>query len=81
VSRVVDGLTALGLVERRACAHDARVSHVVITDAGRAALPEIDRTFERAVREHFLGRLTPTQVRQLAAIMQRLGMPGECAPQ
>ena|SRR2546421_1986631 len=80
VSRVVDGLAALGLVERRACATDARVSHVVITDAGRAALPEIDRTFERAVREHFLDRLTSAQVRQLAAIMQRLGMPGagEC---
>ena len=82
VSRVVDGLAALGLVERRACATDARVSHVVITDAGRAALPEIDRTFERAVREHFLDRLTSAQVRQLAAIMQRLGMPGagECGP-
>ena len=80
VSRVVDGLAALGLVERRACATDARVSHVVITDAGRAALPEIDRTFERAVREHFLDRLTPTQVRQLAAIMQRLGMPDKYTP-
>src|SRR2546423_7912177 len=79
VSRVVDGMTALGLVERVACATDARVSHVVITDTGRAALPEIDETFQRAVREHFLDRLTPTQVRQLAAIMRRLGTPVECS--
>ena len=79
VSRVVDGMTALGLVERVACDTDARVSHVVITDTGRAALPEIDETFQRAVREHFLDRLTPTQVRQLAAIMRRLGTPVACA--
>ena len=79
VSRVVDGLSALGLVERVACDTDARVSHVVITDAGRAALPDIDRTFQAAVREHFLSRLTPTQVRQLAAIMRRLGTSVDCA--
>jgi len=32
------------------------------------------------VHEHFLDRLTSAQVRQLATIMQRLGMPGagEC---
>jgi DNA-binding MarR family transcriptional regulator len=78
VSRVVDGMSALGLVERVACDTDARVSHVVITDAGRAALPDIERTFQSAVREHFLGRLTPTQVRQLAAIMRRLGTPVDC---
>ena len=79
VSRVVDGMTAMGLVERVACPTDARVSHVVITDAGRAALPDIEQTFQRAVREHFLGRLTPTQVRQLAVIMRRLGTPVACA--
>jgi DNA-binding MarR family transcriptional regulator len=79
VSRVVDGLTLLGLVERVACDTDARVSHVVITDAGRTALPAIDQTFQSAVRKHFLGRLTPTQVRQLAGIMRRLGPPApEC---
>ena len=79
VSRVVDGMTTLGLVERVACDTDARVSHVVITDAGRATLPKIDQTFQNAVREHFLDRLTPTQVHQLAAIMRRLGTPVECA--
>jgi DNA-binding MarR family transcriptional regulator len=78
VSRVVDGLAALGLVERVRCPTDARVSHVVITEAGRGALPDIDRTFQRAVREHFLDRLTPTQVRQLAAIMRRLDAPADC---
>ena len=78
VSRVVDGMTAMGLVERVACPTDARVSHVVITEAGRTALPEIEGTFQRAVREHFLDRLTPTQVRQLAAIMRRLGTPVDC---
>src|SRR4030088_3265025 len=49
VSRGVDGMSALGLVERVACDSDARVSHVVITDAGRAALPDIERTFQSAV--------------------------------
>ena len=50
----------------------------MITEAGRTALPEIEGTFQRAVREHFLDRLTPTQVRQLAAIMRRLGTPVDC---
>jgi DNA-binding MarR family transcriptional regulator len=78
VSRVVDGLAALGLVERVRCPTDARVAHVVITEAGRETLPDIESTFQRAVREHFLDRLTPTQVRQLAAIMRRLDAPASC---
>jgi len=78
VSRVVDGLASLGLVERVRCDTDARVSYVVITEAGREALPEIQSTFQRAVREHFLDRLTPNQVRQLAAIMRRLDASTGC---
>jgi len=77
VSGVVDGMTTLGLVERVACDTDARVSHVVITDAGRATLPKIDQTFQTR-RARTLPRSPDAHsVHQLAAIMRRLGTPVE----
>jgi DNA-binding MarR family transcriptional regulator len=78
VSRVVDDLAAEGLVERRRCASDARISYAAITDQGRGALPEIDATFAAAVRERFVDRLTRKDMDHLVAITRKLGVARPC---
>jgi DNA-binding MarR family transcriptional regulator len=72
VSRVVDDLVALGLVERRRCDTDARISYVGITDKGRDAIPAIDATFAAAVRRHFIDRLTRRDLDNLVKITRKL---------
>jgi DNA-binding MarR family transcriptional regulator len=72
VSRLVDELRARGLVERRSCPTDARVTHVVITDEGRSLIDDADATLHAAVRRHFVDRLSGTDVDRLAAIWRKL---------
>jgi DNA-binding MarR family transcriptional regulator len=85
VTRLLDGLEAAGLVERRACATDRRVAYAVLTDAGREKLENASRSHLRAVRALFEERLTREQLAQLAALLGRLpSVPGpqadECTP-
>jgi DNA-binding MarR family transcriptional regulator len=72
VSRVVDDLARAGYVERRTCSSDARVSYVAITDSGRELLAEAGNTFDDAISRHFLEALTAAEVKQLAAIWEKL---------
>jgi DNA-binding MarR family transcriptional regulator len=72
VSRLVDELAARGLVERRACATDARITHVVITDEGTSFIDEADATLHAAVRRNFVDRLSGADVDRLAAIWRKL---------
>ena len=75
VTRLLEGLEGGGLVEKAACPTDARVSYVVLTEAGRAKLDEascsqvavIEELFEAFSREdletlaELLGRLPGTR--------------------
>jgi DNA-binding MarR family transcriptional regulator len=72
VSRLVDELAARGLVERRACPTDARVSHILITDDGTALLDEADATLHAAIRRNFVERLSGAEIAQLGAIWAKL---------
>jgi DNA-binding MarR family transcriptional regulator len=72
VSRLVDELAGRGLVERRSCPTDARVSHIVISDEGRALLDEADATLHAALRRHFVERLSRAEIAQLDAIWVKL---------
>ena len=72
VSRLVDELAARGLVERRACDTDARVTHVVITDEGTSFIGDADATLHAAVREHFVDRLSRADVDRLVAIWRKI---------
>lgn len=70
LTRLVDKMTADGLVERSRCGDDARVVYAVLTDAGAKRLKAAYPTHLRGVREHFIDRLTPEQ---LDAISDALG--------
>lgn len=88
VTRLIDRLVDDGLVERSACASDARGAEAVLTDAGLARLRAASRTHLRGIESHFLEILDPGQLevvgRALQAVADRAGAgatdPGVCAP-
>jgi DNA-binding MarR family transcriptional regulator len=64
VTRVVDRLTARGLVARTRSSRDRRVVEVGITEAGLALLGQLD-VHARRMPKAILGHLGPNQLRQL----------------
>jgi DNA-binding MarR family transcriptional regulator len=75
VTRLVDRLEARGLVERRADADDARVALASLTDEGQRLLRGAAATHLRGIRTHFTGRLSPSQLRQVAAGLETVAGP------
>jgi MarR family transcriptional regulator, 2-MHQ and catechol-resistance regulon repressor len=78
VSRLVDALASRGLVERRACSYDKRVSYVALTDAGCDLLREAQDTFLATVEERFLGQVSEEEMRLLADVFGRLATGSAC---
>jgi DNA-binding MarR family transcriptional regulator len=77
ITRLVDGLVACGLIERVACAKDARISYAHLTDDGYAKLREAARTHVDGIRSQFLEHYSDDEVEQLATLLGRLpGAPG-----
>jgi DNA-binding MarR family transcriptional regulator len=75
VSRVTEDFVSRGLLERTASPHDGRLSLVALSPKGQQELGRMHATFEHALNEHFLARLTATQIRVLTDIGSRLGAP------
>ena len=71
VTRLLDGLERAGLVEKGACATDARVSYAVLTDAGRAKLEEASRSHVAAI-ERLFESYTRDELETLAELLSRL---------
>jgi DNA-binding MarR family transcriptional regulator len=81
LTRLVDRLEREGLVKRRACPSDARGLFAVLTDAGHDRLMGATPTYHRCIRECFLDRLAPGELRQVAATAAKLaGGPAWRAP-
>jgi DNA-binding MarR family transcriptional regulator len=76
LTRLVDRLERDGLVERAACADDARGSFAKLTDLGREKLAEARGTHLAGVREHFLAHLSQQHLEVLADAWTRVGTPG-----
>ncbi|GII85861.1 MarR family transcriptional regulator [Sphaerisporangium siamense] len=72
LTRLIDRLQREGLVEREACASDARGLYAVLTTAGEERLSEATPTYMRAVRGRFLGLLDDEELRQCAAMLAKL---------
>lgn len=72
VTRLIDGLVAGGLIERVACARDARVSYARLTDAGFERLREAGSTHVESIRRVFLQHFSDEETEQLAALLGRL---------
>lgn len=72
VSRIVDQLEQRGLVERHACGDDSRGVWACITPPGRELTSRALEWHLAEVESRFFGVLTERQVKQLAAIWNRV---------
>jgi DNA-binding MarR family transcriptional regulator len=72
LTRLVDRLVDEGLVQRDRFDGDARVMLARLTDDGRRALRHAAKTHLRGIREHFTGRLSPTQLRNVASALETI---------
>jgi DNA-binding MarR family transcriptional regulator len=75
MSRLVDRLERDGLLERAACAKDARGSFAVLTDAGAEVLHAARPTHHEGVRRGFLSQFSDEELRQMAEYWSRLLPP------
>jgi DNA-binding MarR family transcriptional regulator len=72
LTRLVDRLTAEGLVDREPCPSDARGTFTVLTEAGLARLREAAPTHLRGIEEHVTSRLSAEELDQLGQLLRRL---------
>lgn len=72
ITRMLDRLEATGLVEKGACAEDARVTYAVITDAGMRKLRECAPDHFAAVERLIGERLGDEEIEVLSELLGRL---------
>jgi DNA-binding MarR family transcriptional regulator len=75
LTRLVDRLVDEGLVQRDRFEGDARVILARLTDRGHRTLLRAARTHLRGIREHFTGRLSPAQLRNVASALETITGP------
>ena len=72
LTRLVDRLSAEGLVARESCPSDARGTFTVLTEAGLARLREAAPTHLRGIEEHMTSRLSPAELDTLGRLLRKL---------
>jgi len=72
MSRLADRLERDGLIERCACAQDARGAFACLTDAGLALLDAARPTHRAGIRERFLAHFDEGELEQMRAFWARL---------
>ena len=84
ITRLLDGLERAGLVAKRRCESDARVTYAVLTDAGFEKLRDASETHLQGVRDLFERRYTEAELETLAELLARLPLDGSegisCSP-
>ncbi|MBA3841900.1 MAG: winged helix-turn-helix transcriptional regulator [Actinobacteria bacterium] len=76
ITRLLEGLERSGLVCKRTCESDARVSYAKLTDAGLAKLRAAAVTHLRGIDELFTGRYSGSELVTLAELLSRLPVTG-----
>jgi DNA-binding MarR family transcriptional regulator len=77
LTRRVDSLVRAGLVERERPATDSRTMLARLTDRGRSVVRQAARTHLRGIREHYTGRLSPSQLDDVASALEVITGPHE----
>jgi DNA-binding MarR family transcriptional regulator len=81
VTRLLESLRGLGLVDKAACPGDARVTYAVLLDAGRTRLRQAACGHVSAIRALFAERYSDPELQQLAELLGRLpGARGGVCP-
>lgn len=79
VTYVVDKLAERGLVERRPCLEDRRVTYAVLTPAGEALIARGFPHHAEAIRQA-LSALTPAEQETVRTLLKRLGLSVQPPP-
>jgi DNA-binding MarR family transcriptional regulator len=72
MTRRIDRLEAVGLVERRECATDRRGAFAHLTDAGLARLQQVGPVHLRGIERHFTSRLEPVELDRLQTALSKV---------
>jgi DNA-binding MarR family transcriptional regulator len=72
ITRLLDGLERCGLVAKRSCESDARVSYAVLTDEGVRKVDAARNSHNADIDELFGVALNATEREQLAELLGRL---------
>ena len=72
VTRLLDGLEREGLVEKRTCSEDARVTYAALTDGGTERLQRATCSHVGSARALFENRYTEEELETLGELLGRL---------
>jgi DNA-binding MarR family transcriptional regulator len=72
VTRLLDGLEQCGLVAKKPCESDARVTYAVLTDEGLRKVEAARQTHHADIDELFGAALSPDEREQLGELLSRL---------
>jgi DNA-binding MarR family transcriptional regulator len=72
ITRLLDGLERCGLVEKKACSSDARVSYAALTPAGCKKFEEAQASHRADIHELFGSNFSAAERKQLAELLGRL---------
>jgi DNA-binding MarR family transcriptional regulator len=75
LTRLVDRLLAMGLVRRGTDPTDGRVALASLTERGLVHLKKAARSHLKGIRRHFTGRLSETQLRNVASALETIAGP------
>jgi DNA-binding MarR family transcriptional regulator len=76
ITRLLEGLEKSGLVCKRNCASDARVTYAELTEGGERKLRSASATHLRGVDDLFLDRYSGSELATLAELLSRLPVTG-----
>lgn len=72
VTRLLDGLEEQGLVRKKACTTDGRVTYAVLTKAGQRRLEEASSAHTATIKALFEQHYSPKELALLAELLARL---------
>ena len=81
MTRIMNRLEALGLVQRERCASDGRGFEAVLTDAGLDRLREAWPTHLSSVRRHVLDHLQAVDLQAITTALQHFAADAQCDPE
>ena len=79
VTRLLDGLEDQGLVRKKACSTDGRVTYAVLTKTGHRRLEQASSAHTATIQALFEEHFTPKELALLAELLARLPQAGPTA--